>query len=214
MFQHIFISYASGDGRDFARRLHDDLEMAGFNTWLDIHDIRGGEDWNRAIDEALQSAWAVCVVLTPGAVASIQVQSEWSDALERHLPVIPLLVQNCTVPRVLKVFNWYDFREAYAQGVAGLRQRLQHLPNDHYHYLLQQQKLLPAQAAFEHKIAILQNAIERWTKHFKLTPPSMDNALQTSHPYSPPDAALSLVALRRQMAAGLNQQLFIGEDSE
>src|SRR5690606_18679775 len=117
-----FISYASSDGRDFARKLHDDLEKAGFNVWLDVHDIQGGEDWNGAIDRALQAAWAVCVVLTPGAVASIQVQSEWNDALERHLPIIPLFVQNCTVPRVLKVFNWYDFRETYTQGLAGLRQ--------------------------------------------------------------------------------------------
>jgi hypothetical protein len=43
MPDHVFISYARADGKIFAEKLHDQLEMDGFTAWLDIRDIAPGK---------------------------------------------------------------------------------------------------------------------------------------------------------------------------
>ncbi len=107
---HFCISYARNDGFDFANTLYDLLIDCGIRPWMDTRDIPPGADWNEHIDTALQKAQVVGVVLTPKAVQSRQVQSEWMDALNRRVPIIPMLVQDCTVPRLLRTYNWIDFR--------------------------------------------------------------------------------------------------------
>jgi len=141
MAGHNFLSYASSDAADTVKKLHDDLEKHGFVTWLDIIDITSG-DWDYAIDEGLRSARAVLVVMTPGAVASLQVKSEWNDAVSRYLPVIPLLFQPCQIPRVLRVFNYVDFTENYDDAFQQLVTVLEMLGEHHLEYLKQTLKAL------------------------------------------------------------------------
>jgi hypothetical protein len=46
--QRVFVSYSRKD-IDFARKLAGDLEKAGFETWWDISNLKGGDDWVRII---------------------------------------------------------------------------------------------------------------------------------------------------------------------
>jgi len=41
----VFISYARSDCSSFAEELLAGLELAGFDPFLDRHDIAAGEDW-------------------------------------------------------------------------------------------------------------------------------------------------------------------------
>lgn len=131
----VFISYGRADGEDVARRLYDDLARDNIVAWLDVKSIPQGADWDQAIDDGLGAAWAVLVLLTPAAVLSLQAKSEWYAALNRNLPVIPLLVRDCAVPRVLSVLNFVDLRTQYAEGVVRVEQRLHEL-DANYHQVL------------------------------------------------------------------------------
>jgi len=175
---HILISYARVDGSDFALRLHDDLEARRINAWIDVYDIDPGEDFYAAIARGISEAVAVVVVLTPGAVLSQQVTSEWNSALNKFIPVIPLLVVSCEVPNILNVLNRIDFREEYASGIAALRRRIARLYPDHLSHLQEQlQGYRAAQAnsaepeRFQPKVDDLKTALARWellvaeTKH-------------------------------------------------
>ncbi|HET8669289.1 MAG TPA: toll/interleukin-1 receptor domain-containing protein, partial [Candidatus Saccharimonadales bacterium] len=63
----IFISHSHEDS-DFAEILHERLAQAGFAVWRDTG-IRGGEDWRREIDQAIQAAFALIVMMTSEAKA-------------------------------------------------------------------------------------------------------------------------------------------------
>ncbi len=62
--QHIFISYSRKD-INFARKLAEDLEKAGYDVWWDISDLRGGDDWVRLIPDAIEASGFFIVVLSP-----------------------------------------------------------------------------------------------------------------------------------------------------
>lgn len=126
----VFISYARKDGADLAKELHDELEKHGLSVWLDVYDIGPGEDWNRAIDGALDSVRCVLVILTPGAVESLQVMSEWNYALDKDTPVIPLLAETVDVPRRLRIINYVDIRTInYMEIIPSLVKRLKNPEN-------------------------------------------------------------------------------------
>jgi tetratricopeptide (TPR) repeat protein len=170
--KRVFISYARVDGDDFARELHRRLREADFDPWLDVFDISAGGDWNREIDQALAGSTAVLVVLTPGAVISHQVTSEWNAVLT-CLPVIPLLARPCDVPRALNVLNILDFTRD-AAAITRLFDQLRELPERHLNYLRDNLNALrAAQGAaeepkrFEGKIDALERTIDSWTSRFQ-----------------------------------------------
>ena len=87
---HIFISYHHSDSR-FVGALQSQLLDANFQTWRDP-DLRAGESWREAIDQAIRDAAALVLVLSPAAKASPYVNYEWAFALGADIQVIPLLL--------------------------------------------------------------------------------------------------------------------------
>ena len=87
---HIFISYHHSDTR-FVEALQSQLLDAGVQTWRDP-DLRAGESWREAIDQAIRDAAAVVLVLSPAAKASPYVNYEWAFALGAEIKIIPLLL--------------------------------------------------------------------------------------------------------------------------
>jgi hypothetical protein len=76
---HVFISYSHTNG-DFAEILRTRLEGSGLNVWTDEDRLLAGEDWRNGIDQAIRSACALIVVMTPSAKASEYVTYEWAFA--------------------------------------------------------------------------------------------------------------------------------------
>jgi hypothetical protein len=128
--ENIFVSYSRADGAELASKLHDALEDVGLKVWLDVYNIAPGTNWNEQIDIALESVDVILVILTPGAVKSLQVMSEWNYALDKDKPVIPLLAQHCEVPRRLRVINYVDITSKdYRAVVPVLAQRVKQQSN-------------------------------------------------------------------------------------
>src|SRR5262245_36913755 len=102
--RYVFISYAQADGAEFVDRLRQDLQRNGIDVWVDKTRISPGARFPQRIQSGLQDAWAVLVVLTPGAVVSSYVEGEWHYALDRLTPVLPLVARPCEKPVALSSF--------------------------------------------------------------------------------------------------------------
>jgi len=124
MPEHIFISYARNDGKDFAEKLHDQLEIDGFKVWLDLRDIKLGEEWDKSIDEAIRTCRALIFLITSGSVASSTCQDEWSRALSFKKQVLPLLLEPINPPLRLHRRQYIDFTSGFDVGIDKLRQHL------------------------------------------------------------------------------------------
>jgi hypothetical protein len=104
----IFISYSRKD-ITFVRRLAGDLEAAGYDVWWDVSDLRGGDDWVRVIPEAIRTSDHFLVVLSPNSVASEWVEKEYTQALRLRRRIVPLMLDQTTVPFALNTINYIDF---------------------------------------------------------------------------------------------------------
>ena len=110
----VFISYSSQDA-DFAELCQMRLKEAEIDVWLDQGVLSAGDDWRNAIDDGLNTADAVIVLLSPHACASAYVTYEWAYALGRGLRLIPLLLSPCQVHPRLESFHHMDFCNSRAR---------------------------------------------------------------------------------------------------
>ncbi|MEM6925467.1 MAG: toll/interleukin-1 receptor domain-containing protein [Myxococcota bacterium] len=108
----VFISYARDDASPFAEDLLAGLEAAGFDPFLDRHDIAGGEPWVERLAALLQRADTMVFVLTPAALTSQHCSWELERAhalSKRVIPVVAADVAQDQVPATLRRLNYVSF---------------------------------------------------------------------------------------------------------
>ncbi|MCK4826736.1 toll/interleukin-1 receptor domain-containing protein, partial [bacterium] len=94
MKKHIFLSYSKKD-REFATKLGDDLTAAGHRIWID-RSLEVGSDWEQTIEQQLNEASDVIVVLSSHALASEWVRHEGSMAYALKKQIFPVLIEDVT----------------------------------------------------------------------------------------------------------------------
>jgi hypothetical protein len=107
----VFISYASQD-MEAALRLHEGLEQAGVDTWLDTQGLEPGDHWDRKIQRHIR----YCALFVPLISANTQerregyFRREWRWAAERaegfaegEAFILPVVVDDTPVGDGLKV---------------------------------------------------------------------------------------------------------------
>src|ERR1017187_7578833 len=126
----VFISYARKDGAALAQRLQKDLNVQGFDAWLDTQRITGGATWTTDIEHALDEAEFVLALMTSGTYVSEICRAEQLRALRKHKCVIPLMAQaGADVPLHLEAKKYCDFtadsryRPAFTELLADLHAR-------------------------------------------------------------------------------------------
>jgi len=120
----VFISYARSDASAFAEELMAGLEAAGFDPFLDRHDIVPGEDWEARLGHLLQQADTVIYVITPASVGSERCAWEVERAAalaKRVLPVLAIAVDEAQTPEKLRRLNYIHFTDKDRFG-ASLKQ--------------------------------------------------------------------------------------------
>lgn len=127
----IFISHSSID-KPFAKTLCLDLEANGYIPWLDDLDIKVGESIPEKISQGLQDANFVIVILSENSVSSRWVEREWQTMFWREVEkgqvnVLPVLLQDCNIPELLKTKKYADFRGDFNYGLRNLLSALEHL---------------------------------------------------------------------------------------
>jgi len=65
----VFISYSRKD-EDFAQELLGGLELAGFEPYLDKHDVERGADWEERLNALILMADTVVFIISPRSVRS------------------------------------------------------------------------------------------------------------------------------------------------
>jgi hypothetical protein len=122
----VFLSHSSRD-KDFARHLAEDLKRHGATVWLDEAALEPGGRWKQQLKRAISDNDFVVVVLTPASVHSKWVKYEVDSALsqgakEGRVKLIPLLFEDCDVPRELRNLQLVDFtkQDSYEHGLKRL----------------------------------------------------------------------------------------------
>lgn len=103
----VFISYSRKDER-FARQLATALSVRGFDVWIDVEDIPPGMKWSSAIQQGLDTANAMVVVISPDSMASTNVEDEWQYFLDQRKPVIPVLLREAKIHFQLSRIQYVD----------------------------------------------------------------------------------------------------------
>jgi hypothetical protein len=104
----VFLCYSRKDST-FAHSLAADLDRLGADVWIDVDDIRSGDDWSDTIQRALDDCQVLVLILSPDAVASANVSNEWKYFLDNHKPVIPIWFRPASVHFRLKPLHYVDF---------------------------------------------------------------------------------------------------------
>lgn len=118
----VFISHSRRD-KKLVRRLAGYLEKHGILTWVDDAKLLPGDPFPDRIARAIAAARLVLVVLSTSSVESQWVLRELKlgmekEAHEGRVVVVPLLIEDCEVPRVLKHKHYLDLRTTRLRDLA------------------------------------------------------------------------------------------------
>ena len=126
----VFISYSRADGRPLAEELVPALQAAGFEPYLDKHDIEKAVEWEDRLGGLILKADSVVFIISPASVGSPRCQWEVDRAVDlgkRLIPVQWIKVDEAEVPERLRRLNYVIFAEGsfgrpFAELATALRQ--------------------------------------------------------------------------------------------
>jgi hypothetical protein len=136
----VFVSYAHHD-KVFVRELIGDLRAVGLPATYDEWILDIGDSIIEKISEAVTDADAVIPVLSTNSVTSKWVSKELSLAMTREVNgkqvrVLPIMLEDCTLPPLLSDKLYADFRFDYAEGLGRLVRSLKRNLAPHEEFLL------------------------------------------------------------------------------
>lgn len=117
-----FISHAHKDrGRPIVEALLKDLRTQ-IGIWLDEWSIRIGRRWDQEIEDGIRAATHVVFLASPVSVTREMVINELSIARENNKPIFPVLLEDCSLPYIVRGLQWVPFRtqEEYERNFARL----------------------------------------------------------------------------------------------
>lgn len=128
MNKHIFLSYSHQDG-DSMHQLREDLTTLGATIWTDERLVIGTPSWKKAVEQALDDAIAVVVLLSPSAKVSIWVEEEVNYAKLHEIPILPVLIRGeeiDAIPFGLTGAQLIDLRNSntYLENLKRLKQAI------------------------------------------------------------------------------------------
>jgi hypothetical protein len=118
----IFISYSRRDA-DVVENIVSELEAAGIDVWLDREDITPGKQWRRQIVEAIDTADAFVLNLSPNSAASDNVLKELNLAEEALDPfILPVMLSEMKIPDQMRYqLAGTQFVSYYLDSKRGIR---------------------------------------------------------------------------------------------
>jgi hypothetical protein len=132
----VFLCHSSND-KPAVRELYKKLRTEPWNQpWLDEEELYPGDDWDLAIEKAVEAANAIIVCLSKGSITKEgYVQKEIKTALdfsdykpEGTVFIIPIRLEECEPPKRLSKWQYADYFEgqrerAFQRLVVSLKRR-------------------------------------------------------------------------------------------
>jgi hypothetical protein len=124
----IFMAYVVED-RPAVERLYDAFTAHGFDPWLDCRKLMAGQNWPRAIDQAISVADFFVACLSPQAVVKrgpFQAELRYALDCARRIPLeevffIPVRLEECHLPaRITREFQYVDLFPDWDAGLERL----------------------------------------------------------------------------------------------
>ena len=107
----VFISYAQQDSGS-AAGVCEATERRGIRCWLAPRDIRPGENWPQAIQNALHEAAAIVVLVSVHALGSPHVERELTQAVSYRKLIVPYRLDSAPIKGafayLLSTVQWVD----------------------------------------------------------------------------------------------------------
>lgn len=125
---HIFVAYVQEDAED-AVRLYETLLAHNFDPWLDRKKLLPGQNWPRAIEQAIEVSDFFVACLSRKAIRKKgHFQAELRYALDcaRRLPLdqtyfVPIRLEECPVPvRIPREIQYVDLFPDWDKGIRRL----------------------------------------------------------------------------------------------
>ena len=118
----IFISYSHGN-KDFVDKLAIQLVHRNVNVWVDRWELSIGDSVIEKVQEAVDGASALLVVLSKASVESAWCKKELTAGLlkeleEKRVVVMPVLLEDCDIPIFARDKLYADFRNDFDGGLA------------------------------------------------------------------------------------------------
>jgi hypothetical protein len=128
----IFLSHSSSD-KLFVKKLAQDLTSQSHFVWLDEWEIRVGECIPTRIEQGLQETDFVVLVMSKRSCSSAWVEREWKtkyweEINSRQVKILPILLEECEIPLLLRTKHYADFRTDYEVGLVEILAAL--VPSD------------------------------------------------------------------------------------
>jgi WD40 repeat protein len=128
-----FLSYARRDGEAIAHALRDRLatDTPDIPVWIDRLELEGGIGWWRQIEEQLDRAEFLILIMTPAALSSDNTRREWRSARQRGVCVYPIkgapdeALDYSILPRWMRKAHFYDPEREWQKLLAHLRRGCQ-----------------------------------------------------------------------------------------
>jgi hypothetical protein len=122
MNPYVFISYARRDN-EFVDKLAADLQKAGIRVWRDTDQIHPGQQWERAIGDALTDAVVLLYISSRQSRGSAWIERERLAFFSTGRLIIPVIIDDAgeeALPDELRIFQWIDFRQSYDAALKNL----------------------------------------------------------------------------------------------
>lgn len=121
----VFISYSRKDNQ-FAQQLNQALRQEGIPTWIDQVGIRGADEWENRITQAINGCGTMIVIISPDSMVSEWVQRELKFADDEKKRILPILHRDVVLPDWYRfrfsAIQWVDFtNKSFADGITELR---------------------------------------------------------------------------------------------
>lgn len=117
----IFISY-SHKNKEFVDKLAKQLVFHNIHVWVDRWELNIGDSIIDKVQEAVQGATALLVILSKESVESDWCKKELSAGLlreleEKRVVVMPVLYEDCNIPLFARGKLYADFRNSFDDGL-------------------------------------------------------------------------------------------------
>jgi len=128
----VFISHANPEDNTFTIWLGAKLAGAGYEVWADVLRLRGGQDWQRKLEDAIRNR--ACKVLLvaneisvnkQGVRNEIQIASDTARKVGDSAFIIPLKLRVYEAPFLVAHSQYIDFGPGWATGLSELLRDLQ-----------------------------------------------------------------------------------------
>ena len=121
----VFLSYASQDDA-YAKSLEQELTKHEITVWRDQQSLQAGQDWPKALGEAIADHDSFLLLWSIHAQESTFVNKEWNSAFAQNKPIIPVQLDTTPLPHSLQSVHsleGQDLQQVALKIVAAVNQQ-------------------------------------------------------------------------------------------